>query len=269
MLYSRCQYSVIISISASQSLSLSLSLPLSHTHSHSHTHSLSDYLWINCINIKLPFHLPSFIHIYIKICNGHVVWTFRAANILHRYALVISAIFLSPNCMYHQTLQWRHDERDGVSNHQPHHCLLKRLFRRRSKKTSKLRVTGLCEGHSSVTGEFPAQRASNAENVSIWWHQNEMRPTQVSWFNDEMTINITRRSFTWIVSSAGVVVSSKIPPELVLIKERVLPSLNTLCLKLNRMDIIILFSLRCFYVLFMSLGPLLLTWFNFNPSMDK
>ena len=39
--------------------------------------------------------------------------------------------------------------------------------RRRSNKTSKLRVTGLCAGNSLVTGEFPAQRASNAENVSI------------------------------------------------------------------------------------------------------
>ena len=43
-------------------------------------------------------------------------------------------------------LQWRHNERDGVSNHQPHDCLLNRLFRRRSKKTSKLRVTGLWRG---------------------------------------------------------------------------------------------------------------------------
>ena len=69
-------------------------------------------------------------------------------------------------------LQRRHDERDVVSNHQPHDCLLKRLFRRRSKKTPKLRVTGLCEGNSPVTGEFPAQRASNAENASIWWRHN-------------------------------------------------------------------------------------------------
>ena len=65
--------------------------------------------------------------------------------------------------------QWRHNERDGVLNHQRPDCLLQRLFRRRSKKTSKHRVTGLCEGNSPVTGEFPAQRASNAENVSIWW----------------------------------------------------------------------------------------------------
>ena len=42
------------------------------------------------------------------------------------------------------TLQWHHNGRDDVSNHQPHHCLLNRLFRRRSKKASKPRYTGLC-----------------------------------------------------------------------------------------------------------------------------
>ena len=64
-------------------------------------------------------------------------------------------------------LQWRDNEHDGVSNRQPHDCLLNGLFRRRSKKISKLRVTGLCAGNSPVAGEFPAQRASNAESVSI------------------------------------------------------------------------------------------------------
>ena len=71
------------------------------------------------------------------------------------------------------SLQWRHNEHDGVSNHQPHDCLLNRLVRSRSKKTSKLRVTGLCAGNSPVTGEFPAQMASNAENVSIWWRHHD------------------------------------------------------------------------------------------------
>ena len=62
------------------------------------------------------------------------------------------------------SLQWRHNERDGVSNHQPHGCLFKRLFKAQiNKKTSKLRVTGLCEGNSPVT----AQRTSTAEIVSI------------------------------------------------------------------------------------------------------
>ena len=46
----------------------------------------------------------------------------------------------------HRTLHWRHNDHDGVWNYQPHGCLVNRLFRRRSKKTSKLRVTGLCEG---------------------------------------------------------------------------------------------------------------------------
>ena len=69
-------------------------------------------------------------------------------------------------------LRWRHNGRDGVSNHQPNDCLLNRLFRRRSKNISKLCITGLCAGNSPATGEFPAQMASNAENVSIWWRHH-------------------------------------------------------------------------------------------------
>ena len=71
--------------------------------------------------------------------------------------------------MYQQrdkALQWRHNRSDGVSNHEPRHCLLNRSFGHRSKKTSKLRVTGLCAGNSPLTGEFPAQKARNAENFS-------------------------------------------------------------------------------------------------------
>ena len=70
-------------------------------------------------------------------------------------------------------LRWCHNGHDSVSNHQPHDCLLNRLFRRRSKKTSKLRVTGVCGGNSPGTGEFPAQMVSYAENVSIWWRHHD------------------------------------------------------------------------------------------------
>ena len=73
-----------------------------------------------------------------------------------------------------KSLWWCHNGHGGVANHQPHHYLRNRLVRRRSKKTSKLRVTGLCEGNSPVTGVFPAQMASNAENVSIWWRHHIM-----------------------------------------------------------------------------------------------
>ena len=95
---------------------------------------------------------------------------------------VWSVIYLS----YCNTLiwsQWRHNERGSDSNHQPRDCLLNCLFRRRSKKTSKLRVAGLCQGDSLVTSEFPSQRASNAENGSIWWHHHVMFYWSYLWFH--------------------------------------------------------------------------------------
>ena len=77
---------------------------------------------------------------------------------IHLHSL--SGTTASPvQCWSHPTnsLQWRHNEHARVSNHQPHDCLLNRLFRHRWKKTSKLRVTGLCAGNSPVTSEFPAK----------------------------------------------------------------------------------------------------------------
>ena len=71
------------------------------------------------------------------------------------------------------SLLWHHNGCDGVSNHQPHECLLNRSFMGRSKETSKLRATALCVGNSPETGEFPAQMASNAESVSVWWHHHD------------------------------------------------------------------------------------------------
>ena len=95
------------------------------------------------------------------------------------------------------SLQWRHDERDGVSNHQPHDCLPNGLFKRRSKKTSKLRVTDLCGGNSPVTGEFPTQRASNAENVSIWWRHHELNENLV---HNNKAGHVFCRPLLWLLS---------------------------------------------------------------------
>ena len=95
-----------------------------------------------------------------------------------------------------ESLQWRHIGRDSVSNHQPHDCSLNHLFGRRSKKTSKLRVTGLCKGNSPGTGEFPAPMASYAKNVSIWWRHHDLRHLKIIWFLSSPTvlrITITQR----------------------------------------------------------------------------
>ena len=82
-------------------------------------------------------------------------------------------IYYNSICGLSQSLQWRHNGRDDVLNHRHIDCVLNRLFRRRSKKTSKLWVTGLREGNSPVTGKLPAQRASNAVNISIWWRHHD------------------------------------------------------------------------------------------------
>ena len=96
---------------------------------------------------------------HIFCSYGDILW--NIAEIARwRYHLTLRHLGIP---RWWRSLQWRHNEPDGVSNHQPHDCLLNCLFRRRSKKTSKLRVIGLC----AVTGEFPAQKASNAEDVSI------------------------------------------------------------------------------------------------------
>ena len=100
------------------------------------------------------------------------------------------------------SLQWRHNGRDSVSNHRPHDCLLNGLFRRRWKKTWKLRVTGLCAGNSPGTGEFPAQMASNAEKVSIWWRHHVLPHFKMDVFTYPLMrlklICVSKRGF-WIV----------------------------------------------------------------------
>ena len=81
----------------------------------------------------------------------------------------IDAMFYCFTC---DSLHWRHNDHDGVSNHQPHGCLLNRLFRRRSKKTSKLRVTGLCVGNSPGPVNSPHKGPVTRKNASIWWRHH-------------------------------------------------------------------------------------------------
>ena len=101
-------------------------------------------------------------------------------NCLMEMAIIIYLYYPLKYCSSHQDKRlnyfdwtWWRNGHDGISNHRHLKCLLRRLFRHRSKKTSKLCVTGLCEGNSLLTSEFPSQRASNMENVSIWWRHHE------------------------------------------------------------------------------------------------
>ena len=111
----------------------------------------------------------------------HSVWTYLSHVVLSLCWLKVTANEKYFPCSI--CISVTHG-RDGVSNHQPHHCLLNRLFRRRSKKTPKLRVTDVCEENSPVTDEFLSQRASNAENASIWWCHHVC----MGWIYDNTTV---------------------------------------------------------------------------------
>ena len=96
-----------------------------------------------------------------------------------------SQVFATHLSGIRKSLLWRHNGHHGVSNHQPHECLLNRSFKRRSKKT----------WNSPETGEFPAQMASDAENVSIWW-RHHMIPAGVRSANELQWFHFILSDFT-------------------------------------------------------------------------
>ena len=110
------------------------------------------------------------------------------------------------------TLQWRHNERDGVSNQQRLDCLFNRLFRRISKKTSKLRVTGLCEGNPPVIDGFPSQRISKLKMfpsmTSSWYPGMKVirDSSGLKWTRERTSSCI----FNWIMGNVTTIFNSDI-----------------------------------------------------------
>ena len=125
--------------------------------------TLSRPLWRQCneLTVNVTHYPGNQVCPKMKVAS-HCVWNQRQLGCL------LDSLFKQQNMKaphdwpFAGTLQRRHNERDGVSNHQPHECLLNRLFKAHMKQNIK------APRHwpSPVTGEFPAQRASTAENVS-------------------------------------------------------------------------------------------------------
>ena len=67
--------------------------------------------------------------------------------------------------MSEYVLQWRYNERDGVSNHQPYDCLFNRLFKAQVKEN----VTGLCAGNSPVMSSLVNTSYSYKCDGSYYW----------------------------------------------------------------------------------------------------
>ena len=99
-------------------------------------------------------------------------FTYNPRSVLILYMYVCVCVFVSRMVW---TFQWRHKERDGVSNYQPHNYLLN-VYRGTDPRNYQSAASLVSvSGTSPVTGEFPAQRASYVENVSIWWRHHELK----------------------------------------------------------------------------------------------
>ena len=80
------------------------------------------------------------------VCSSSVISLFISSGTV--YIIILEICLDRYTVISTGSLHWRHNDHGSVSNHQPHGCLLNRLFRHTSKKTSKLRVTGLFAGNS-------------------------------------------------------------------------------------------------------------------------
>ena len=152
-------------------------LTTSNTKSKNHVHETAIYILFDCCiccsenDISQQFKITIMIFLYFIYAWGNAEWKEDSCEIFKKYTVSRKYMFIydvhrSPPCalqwwltmpglvshcpwlprICERSLQWRHNGHDRVSNHQPHNCLLNRLFGRRSKKTSKLRVAGLCAG---------------------------------------------------------------------------------------------------------------------------
>ena len=112
------------------------------------------HLDILALNSEIPSHqIKKKTLMMYMILDGKYIgdaFQIKVSKLLVSYIYSVTCISdtLTLFIAVHFSLRWRQNGRDSVSNHQPGHCLLSLLFGRRSKKTSKLRVTGLCVGNS-------------------------------------------------------------------------------------------------------------------------
>ena len=76
---------------------------------------------------------------------------------------------ISQTLSYTRPLQWGHNERDGVSNHMRPDCWLPINAGAFQRKHQLDFVRGIHRW-------LPTQKASNEENISIWWRRHAMYP---------------------------------------------------------------------------------------------
>ena len=164
------------------------------------SHIIASHVTFNSIHLIHMFPQTSYmstwgIFIDYKIPTLHCV--------CHRKVLRISYDF-----MYLWSLQWRHNELDSVSNHQPHECLFKLLFRRRSKKTSKSASLAFVRGSHrrpvNSPHKGPVTRKMFPFDDVIMWYMGMFHDPQYSrmrrWYRPKSTIHNDEKCDRWDAS---------------------------------------------------------------------
>ena len=126
--------------------------------------------WVPQSNIRIINISITIVNEWFNLGDKSVISVSVRIEIQTEYLALLKRLTKHPlicECCIEHALQCRHNGHDSVSNHKRLNCLLNHFYGHRSKKTSNLCITGLCERNSPGTGEFPAQTASNAGNVPI------------------------------------------------------------------------------------------------------
>ena len=117
-------------------------------------------------------------------------WCSNYISVIHKFIAYLGVAYirgLTVSCnkniqLYtHDPSQWYHliIMPSEIANNS---AALNRFFRHSANKTSKLNITGPLWGESTITGGFPSQRHSNAENISMSWshHEHDKQPWIIS-----------------------------------------------------------------------------------------
>ena len=92
--------------------------------------------------------------------------------------------------IFRLSLQRRHNEHNGVSNHRCLDYLLNGLFKRSSKKASKFHVTGFCVEHSLVTCESPYKAPETRNFFPFFYLMTSLCCAQRQWHDASEWPNI-------------------------------------------------------------------------------
>ena len=97
-----------------------------------------------------------------------------------------------------KTSQWRHNERDRVASQITsltivYSTVYSGVDQRKHQRSALLAFVRRI--HPSVTGEFPAQKASNAENISIWWRHHIYDLANLTNVSESIILQSVRLSF--------------------------------------------------------------------------